>query len=70
MSSENGAESIFLGTDPATAGATICSFSPRRGEGRRLRRLEELKYENELLTRVLSETQGEIVRLRKILARR
>jgi hypothetical protein len=50
------------------ASAKVYDFAMRQTESRRHRRIKALEHENALLTRVVSETQTEIVRLREFLA--
>jgi hypothetical protein len=49
-------------------GAKIYDFSVRQTESIRHRRIRILEHENRLLTRVVSATRSEILRLRKLLA--
>jgi hypothetical protein len=46
----------------------IYDFSMRLRESRRERRVNDLKHDNALLARVVSETRIEIARLRRLLA--
>jgi hypothetical protein len=50
------------------ASAKVYDFAVRRTESRRQRRIRALEHENALLTRVVSETRTEILRLREFLA--
>jgi hypothetical protein len=46
----------------------VYSLGLKQDESSRLRRIESLKHENELLMRMVAETQIEVVRLRKLLS--
>jgi hypothetical protein len=48
--------------------AKVYDFGVRQTESSRQRRIKALEHENEVLTRAVSETRTEIVRLRKLLA--
>lgn len=46
----------------------VYSLGLKQDESSRLRRIESLKHENELLMRMVAETQIEVVRLRRLLS--
>jgi hypothetical protein len=52
----------------AEVSATIYNFGTRLKTSDCLRRVKVLQYENALLTRAVSETRNELVRLRELLA--
>jgi len=60
------AESRLAG--PAKINARIYDFCTSFDQIRRQSRLNDLRYENELLARALSETKTEVARLRRVLA--
>jgi hypothetical protein len=54
---------------PPQPSATVYDFPARLEKSRRHRRARDLSHENVLLARFLSETQSEIARLRRLLAK-
>ena len=53
---------------PQDSNENVYSLGLKQDESSRLRRIESLKHENELLMRMVAETQIEVVRLRKLLS--
>jgi hypothetical protein len=51
--------------DDAVSGADVYDFCSRQTESSRLRRIEVLEYENELLRRTASAIQIQLIRCRK-----
>ncbi len=54
---------------PPSASATVYDFRARLEKSGRHRRARDLHHENVLLARFLTETQSEIARLRRLLAK-
>jgi hypothetical protein len=59
---------IRLESSAPAAGAKVYDLTMRKTASRYQRRIRDLQHENALLTRILSETQIEIGRLRGFLA--
>jgi hypothetical protein len=67
MSICNGVEPRVVPDDGS--GADVYDFCSRQSETNRLRRIEALEYENELLRRTASEIQIELMHLQKLCGR-
>jgi hypothetical protein len=68
MRVNNCVKSEYLDSSSPKASATIYNFCTSSKTSRRQRHVKTLEYENALLTRAVSETRGELARLRELLA--
>lgn len=67
MHSCNGAGlRVVVPDDDTVSGADVYDFCSRQTENSRLRRIEALEYENELLRRTASEIRIQLIRLWKL----
>lgn len=67
MRATNAMDLACLKSAPQDSNENVCDLGLKQDEGSSLRRIEDLKRENALLTLVFKETQREIVRLRRLL---
>lgn len=66
MRSCDGVELCLVPNDDAGSSADVFDFRARHFESSRLRRIEALEYENDLLRRTASEIQIELIRLKNL----
>jgi hypothetical protein len=69
MSAGKQARVVDLYVAPPKASATVHDLRAQLEKSRHRSRARELDHENALLARLVSETQSEIVRLRRLLAK-
>ncbi len=69
MSAGKRAQLMDLYVASPQVNATVYDFHARLEKSRRYRKARDLNHENVLLARFLSETQSEIARLRRLLAK-
>jgi hypothetical protein len=68
MRATNAMDLACLNAAPQDSNKNVYDLGLKEDENSRLRRIEDLKRENELLMRMVEETQLEVVRLRKLLS--
>ncbi len=67
MRATNPIQVVCHKSTPLEPKANVYDLGLKQDEGSRLRRIRDLKHENALLKRIVSETQIEIARLRELL---
>lgn len=69
MRSRDLVDLICVESDRSRTSATVYDLSERQDTNSRLRRINILKHENALLSRMIAETRVELARLQKLLER-